>query len=587
MTLESVLIEKSTTRHEGSDLITSVSGTPGKSDLDERNEAKTFVQSHAGDGTNASDQYVHGMRLAAVLFSVVIALFIVALDQTIMSTILTTISAEFDSFSKVGWITSAYMLPMVCLAPSYGKISIAFGRKYTACVGIVVFEVGSLICALANSMDMLIGGRVIQGLGGSAVQAMVVVIISEAVPINKRPQAMTLIGTTFSIASVCGPFVGGAFTTHVTWRWCFYINLPLGAIALTLLLSVFHPPRPQGDLKTKLSKIDYLGTFLIASGLVLVLLAVTFGGNEYPWRSGAIISLFTTGGAILAVFVYYNFFVSTSPLILKEFVTSAQVMASAFAAFLNFAYFMSLETYLAIYFQVIYNASAWQSGVYLLPLVVTVSVASVVNGFFIKFTSYTKISMMISGVLSPIGVGILLLLGTHASTGTRIGLLIPAGIAVGLSFQTTLLSAQLKAPGHVPGSMILVITFVNFMRTLGGVIGVIMSQLMLMERGTHYITEAIRTHPQYTALASVPAKTFLSSPKAIWSLPSEARDLILDSFMKALNDVFYLNLAFACLMFVAACFTTNRRIPKANQIAHAKENGEECSVVEYVESGSD
>ncbi|KAM9915317.1 hypothetical protein OXX80_014145, partial [Metschnikowia pulcherrima] len=119
--------------------------------------------------------------------------------------------------------------------------------------------------------------------------------------------------------------------------------------------------------------------------------------------------------------------------------------------------------------------------------------------------------MMISGVLSPIGVGILLLLGTHTSTGTRVGLLIPAGIAVGLSFQTTLLSAQLKAPGHVPGSMILVITFVNFMRTLGGVIGVIMSQLMLMERGIHYITEAIRTHPQYTALASVPAKTLLSS----------------------------------------------------------------------------
>ncbi|OBA18058.1 MFS general substrate transporter [Metschnikowia bicuspidata var. bicuspidata NRRL YB-4993] len=527
-----------------------------------------FIQSDAGDGTTATDQYVNGARLPLILTSVVIAMFIVALDQTIVSTILTVVSDEFGSFSKVGWLTSAFILPVACLAPLYGKVSIAFGRKYTLCVGIVIFEIGSLVCALANSIDMLIGGRVIQGIGGGAVQAMVVVIISESVPINKRALSMSLIGITFSVASVSGPFIGGAFASHVTWRWCFYINLPLGAIALVLMLTFFHPPRPLGHIRAKLSKIDYLGTILISAGLVLVLLAITFGGNEYAWDSAAIICLFTIGGVVLVVFAVYNFLLSKNPLILKEFVTTPQILGSGFMAFFNFAFFLSLVNYLAIYFQVIFNASAWQSGIDLLPLVISVSVASAFNGIFIRYLYFIKVPMMISGILSPIGVGILLLLDRDTSTSAHIGLLIPVGVSVGLQFQSTLLSAQLKAPGHIPGSMILVTVFVNFMRTLGGVIGVTMSQLMLLTRGSEYISQAIVDNPDVPALASVPAKTLLSSPSIIWALPSDARDLVLDAFMKALHDVFYLDLAFACLCLIAAAMSTNKMIPKADEIEH-------------------
>ncbi|GEQ67378.1 hypothetical protein JCM33374_g1042 [Metschnikowia sp. JCM 33374] len=548
--------------------------SPNSSPPAESPQPKKFIQSDAGDGTTAADQYVHGTRLSLVLISVVIAMFIVALDQTIVSTILTVVSDEFGSFSKVGWLTSAFMLPVACLAPSYGKISIAFGRKYTLCIGIVIFEIGSLVCALARNIDMLIGGRVIQGLGGGAVQAMVVVILSEAVPINKRSLAMSLIGITFSVASVSGPFVGGAFATHVTWRWSFYINLPLGAIALVLMLLCFHPPRPSGHIRAKLAKIDYLGTLLIAAGLVLLLLAMTFGGNEYAWNSAAIICLFTISGVIMVVFLGYNFFISKKPLILKDFVTQPQILASGFMAFFNFAFFLSLVNYLAIYFQVIFNASAWQSGIDLLPLVVSVSVASAFNGIFIRFTYFIKIPMMISGILAPIGVGILLLLGRHTSTSTRIGLLIPSGVSVGLQFQSSLLSAQVKAPGHIPGSMILVTVFVNFMRTMGGVIGVVASQLMLLNRGSIYISETIKANPEVTVLAKIPAKALLSSPKIIWQLPSHARDLVLDAFMKALKDVIYLDLAFACFALISASFTTNKRIPKADQISHSEKKSD-------------
>lgn len=525
-----------------------------------------FTQSDAGDGTNAADQYVHGLRLVSVLASVVISLFIVALDQTIVATILTVVSDEFQSFSKVGWLTSAFMLPMACLAPSYGKISIAFGRKYTMAFGIVVFEIGSLVCALSNSIDMLIGGRVIQGLGGGAVQAMVVVVLSESVPINERSLAMALIGITFSVASVGGPFIGGAFTTNVTWRWCFYINLPLGAIALVLLLCFFHPPKPQGQIRAKLAKIDYVGTLLLTAGLVLLLLAMTFGGNEYSWKSAAIICLFTLGGSILVLFCYYNFFISKKPIVIREVISVPQILASALFAMFNFAYFMGLVNFLAIYFQVIFNASAWKSGVEMLPLVISVSLSSAFNGIAMRYTYFVKVTLLLSGILSPVGVGILLLLGRDSTLAQRIGLLIPAGISVGLQFQSSLLSAQLKAPGNVQGSMILVTVFVNFSRTIGGVIGVVTSQLMLLNRGAIYLSEAAAANPGVAELAAIPAKSLLQSPDTIWSLSSAARDIVLDAFMKALKDVFYLNLGYAVLCMLASFFTTNKRIPKGDEI---------------------
>lgn len=532
-------------------------------------QLKKFIQSDAGDGTKATQQYLHGYKLVLTLVSLVATLFILALDQTIVLTLLTKVSDEFGLFSKVGWLTSGFMLSMACLAPSYGKISIAFGRKNTLAAAIVIFEIGSLIAALAVNMDMLIGGRVIQGIGGGAIQAMVVVILSECVPINKRLLAMALIGITYSVASVCGPFIGGAFTTHVTWRWCFYVNLPIGGIAFVLLFVAFNPPPPQGKLWVKLARIDYVGTFLITAGLVLVLLAATFGGNEFSWDSGAVISCFVLGGLLLIAFVVWNFKFAKEPLIDKEVVKVPQIMASSLSACFAFMFFMGLMNYLAIYFQVIYNASAWQSGIDLLPFIITVSLTATFNGIFMRLTYFIKVTMMISAILGPVGVGLLLLLGRNTSLGARIGLLIPAGVSVGFTFQSTLLSAQVKAPGHLEGLMIMVTVFVNFCKSLGGVVGVVASQVMLLTRGLIYLDQAFKDTPELSSASSIPRKTLLQSPEIIWKLPEAARNAVLDAFMKALKDVFWLNLAFAFVALIFAVFTTNERIPRKNQIQHS------------------
>lgn len=545
---------------------------------------KKFLQSDAGDGTKASQQYLHGYRLVFTLASLVITLFIVALDQTIVLTLLTQVSSEFGSFTKVGWLTSGFMLPMACLAPSYGKVSIAFGRRNTLAAAIVIFEIGSLISALAQNMDMLIGGRVIQGIGGGAIQAMVIVILSESVPIHKRALAMALIGVTFSVASVCGPFIGGAFTTHVTWRWCFYVNLPIGGVALGMLLAAFHPPPPQGAIWEKLAKIDFVGTFLMVAGLVLVLLALTFGGNEFTWNSATVIVLFVVGGVVLLAFIGWNFLLSKEPLIEGKVVTVPQIVAASLCACFSFMFFMGLLNYLAIYFQFIHNASAWQSGIDLLPFIITVSLSSTFNGVFMRYSHYIKIPMMISAIFGPLGVGLVLLLDRDSTIATQIGVLIPAGVSVGFQFQSTLLAAQVKAPGHIEGSMIMVTVFLNFCKSLGGVLGVVTSQVMLLARSRVYLGEDIKNSGNLSANASVP--TLLHSPELIWNLPQPLRNAPLDAVMKALKDVFYLNLAFAVMALFCALFTTNKKIPKKNQVQHSDDKPEEKEQTEEISSNS-
>ncbi|EGW32036.1 uncharacterized protein SPAPADRAFT_138981 [Spathaspora passalidarum NRRL Y-27907] len=547
-----------------------------------------YIEADAGDGTRAHEQYLSGISLALTLASCITSLFLVALDQTIVSTVLTTVGDQFNGFDKVGWLTAGFMLPMACLAPSYGKISIAFGRKWTLFVGIIIFETGSLICALSKSMPMLIGGRVIQGVGGGAIQATVMVILTECVPISRRPLVFASISIVYSTSSVLGPLIGGALT-KVSWRWCFFINLPIGGVALAVLTFGFKPPKTVGSMREKLAKIDYVGTFLLASGLVLVLLALTFGGIEYPWRSAAIIVLFTLGGLVIITFFIWNFNYSKNPIILKDFLYINRVLAANLSSMFNFAFFIANLTYLALYFQVIFNASALQSGIYLLPMVISVCVSSFCNSMFISITKLIKPTMVLSGLLSPVGTGLFLLLGKSSSLGLRIGILIVCGISIGLQFQSSLLSAQLVSPKSIPGALILVTVFQNFLKNLGATVAVNIAQLLFQTTGTDYINNLTESLPRdsmdHQVLMKFTAKELIANPRLIQYLPDSTRELLLDQYMKAFKNVFYWGLALGSVCFVCSLFTTNKRLPNLKDIDRGDQTPDEDDDEKENESG--
>lgn len=535
------------------------------SQLESQNDAKRFFESDAGDGTTRKEQYLTGMELISCLISILMCLFLVGLDQTIVATILSHVGQEFNSYNNIGWLTSGFMLTVCIFTPIWGKLSIIFGRKNSFLLCIVLFEAGSLICALSNTMNMLIGGRVLGGIGGGGIQVLAYIVIAEIVPIEKRPLSMALVGATFAISSVLGPIIGGLFTSYVTWRWCFYINLPIGGLAFGMLLFLYNPPKAHGNFKEKIKSIDYFGIFLLISGLVIFLLALTFGSqNRYPWNSAAIISCFTVGGILMVVFCVWSFLFSKNPLIPFELIKVGPLSAAALTAFSMFGYFFGTVIYLVFYFQVLLGKSSIQSGISLLPIIIAMVVSSVAGGIIIHKTKYIKPFNIFAGVLAPVGMGTICLLDIDSSTSKKIGCLIILGIAIGLQVNICLISAQISAP-KTPGSTILSTTLINFSRALGAVIASCLSQTVYTSSFTRYYTEALKNETNeeiIKELRNLTAAQLNASTNLIDGLTQAAEHFVKIQIMKAIKNVFYMSLSFACLSFITCLFMTNKRLPK-------------------------
>ncbi|CAI5756858.1 unnamed protein product [Candida verbasci] len=564
---------------------------PIESDIENQQQKEHFKESDAGDGTTTNDQYLHGLKLGLCFFSLFLCLFLFALDQTIVVTILTTVGNQFDAFDKVGWLSSGFLLTMAVFIQPFGKLSIIFGRRWVMVAAIILFEAGSLMCALAPTMNVLIGGRVLAGIGGSGIQGLVFVIVSEVVPIDKRPIGMAIISVTFAVASVLGPLIGGAFTSHATWRWAFYINLPIGGFALVVFLYSFRPPTPRGNYLKQLKEFDYLGTCLLIAGCVLLLLAITFGAGDFAWDSAAVIVNFILGPVLLILFCIWNFRFSKNQVIATPIIKSPQIVASTLSLSGVFTAFIVFMIYGSIYFQVVKDASAIGAGLHLLPCIISVVLSSIFSGIMIQKFKYVKPFNVASAIIAPIGCGLLCLLDVDTSFSKQVGYLILIGVGAGLQMQPAIISAQIKAPKS-PGGMIMTTVFINFFRSITSALGADLSDAVYQASFNNIFKSSFNklTNESIKAeIEKVDIKDLSSSSSLIRSLSPEAEHFVKSQIVKSIRNVFYMCLGFSIITVFACVFITNQKLPDMSHLKDEKKKEDEKDKVkeDVVKSSSD
>ncbi|KUI71427.1 Putative HC-toxin efflux carrier TOXA [Cytospora mali] len=487
--------------------------------------------------------YPSGLKLTLLMTSVFMAMFLVALDRLIVSTAIPQITDDFHSVTDIGWYGSAYLLTNCAFQLSFGKLYTFYSVKWVLLTTILFFEVGSAICGAAPSSVAFIVGRAIAGLGSAGIMSGAITVIVYAIPLHKRPLFQGLFGAVFGLASVIGPLLGGAFTSNVSWRWCFYINLPFGGIAMVFIFFLLQvPDRETTHLpnRQKLSQLDFVGLIMLLPGTICLLLALQWGGLTYAWGNGRIIALLTLGAILLIGFVLVQIFMPDTATVPPRIFVQRSIMAGLWSTFCIGASMMILIYYLPVWFQAIKGVSAVNSGVRLLPMVLPMVVSSITSGVLISKIGYYTPFMLFGVVLLSVGAGLLTTLQVDTGEGKWIGYQVIFGFGMGMTFQAPNLAAQTVLPTHdVPIGTSLML----FSQLLSGAIFISVGQNVLDN-------ELLRN---LAGIAGFDASTILNSgATTITALPEPLKSLVLVAYNAALRKTFQVGLVMTCLTIFGA-----------------------------------
>ncbi|KAF3187666.1 hypothetical protein TWF788_001884 [Orbilia oligospora] len=531
------------------------------------------IVSRGGNPLEEEIVYPSGAKVLLILVGLMLAVFLVALDQTIIATAIPKITDRFKSIDDIGWYGSAYFLTSTALQPTFGRIYKIFSIKGTFLVAIFLFELGSLICGIAPNSTSLIIGRAIAGLGVGGIFSGGIVILAYVLPLEKRPLAFASIASMWGIASIVGPLLGGAFTDHVSWRWCFYINLPLGVISVAVVLLVLKIPReanPEGlTVLERVRQLDLIGAAILIPAVVSLLLALQWGGVTYPWNNAKIIGLFVCFGGLIIIFIFSQWKLGEAATLPPRILKQRTVLSSLiFACFFGAAFFVDVY-YLPIYFQSVKGSSATKSGIQVLPILLSCVLSSIVSGGLITALGYYTPFLIGGMLLYAIGAGLITTFDVDTNSAHWIGYQVIAGLGVGVGFQVPILAVQtvLHIDDIPVGTAI-----ITFFQSLGGALFISVGQNIfsngLKEGLERYIPEV----PSSVFLLS--GATEIKDVLASLGLQDRLPD-VRKSYMVGLKDTYRLDVALACCAFVAACFLEckNIKAEKEKKEAEAKEKG--------------
>ncbi|WP_240661312.1 MFS transporter [Streptomyces sp. WAC 01438] len=499
---------------------------------------------------------VHGRRRAArprgnVLISIgalLLGLLLAALDQTIVSTALPTIVSDLGGLEHLSWVVTAYLLASTAATPLWGKLGDQYGRKRLFQTAIVIFLVGSALCGAAQDMTQLIGFRALQGLGGGGLIVLSMAIVGDLVPPRERGRYQGLFGAVFGATSVLGPLLGGLFTQHLSWRWVFYINVPVGIVALAVIATVLHIPRRR----TK-HVIDYLGTFLIASVATCLVLVASLGGTTWGWGSPQVIALSVLGAVLVAAFVAVERRAAEPVLPPKLFRVRTFTLSAVISFIIGFAMFGAM-TYLPTFLQVVHGITPTMSGVHMLPMVAGMLLSSTGSGQIVSRTGRWKVFPIAGTAVTALGLLLLHQLDAHSSTALMSTFFFVFGLGLGLVMQVLVLIVQNAVPYEDLG---VATSGATFFRSIGASFGVAIFGTIFATRLGDELTAALRG----TDLPpGVSPGTLEADPRGIEALPAALRPPALDAYSNAITDVFLYAVPVALLGFALAWFLKEDRL---------------------------
>ncbi|MDX3590641.1 MFS transporter [Streptomyces sp. ID03-2B] len=474
--------------------------------------------------------------------ALLLGMLLAALDQTIVSTALPTIVSELGGLDHLSWVVTAYLLAATAATPLWGKLGDQYGRKKLFQTAIVIFLIGSALCGIAQNMPQLIGFRALQGLGGGGLMVLSMAIVGDLVTPRERGKYQGLFGAVFGVTSVLGPLLGGFFTEHLSWRWVFYINLPIGVVALVVIAAVLHIP-----VRREKHTIDYLGTFLIASVATALVLVASLGGTTWAWSSPQIIALAVLAVVLLVAFIAVERRAVEPVLPLKLFRIRTFSLVAVISFVIGFAMFGAM-TYLPTFLQVVHDITPTMSGVHMLPMVFGLLITSTASGQIVSRTGRWKVFPLAGTALTAVGLLLLHNLDENSSTWLMSAYFFVFGAGLGLVMQVLVLVAQNSVSYQDLG---VATSGATFFRSIGSAFGVAIFGTIFANRLTGQLTDALAGQSLPTG---VDAGRLAADPRAIGQLPADLRPGVLGAYSTSITDVFLYAVPVVLLAFVLAWF---------------------------------
>ncbi|KAJ2723494.1 hypothetical protein GGI07_002619 [Coemansia sp. Benny D115] len=473
-------------------------------------------------------------KLYAIVAGLTLLYFISALDTTILATVYIDISDRYGDMSNGIWIITSYLLSNTAVQPLYGKFSDIVGRFESVSVAAVVFCIGSVLCAVSNSMGMLIASRAIQGIGGGGLMAMVSVILSDVTTERDRSKYTGFLAASWGVASAIGPVMGGAIVENSSWRIIFWINLPVCVPTLVVLFFSLSIPRPQGTVMEKLRRMDFLGALTFQVFIIPLIIAMSWGGQGYRWVSGRVLG--TIGGCTLMaiVFLVVEWKVAREPIIPLRLFRIQNVTASSLGHFCMGACIYAPLMFIPAWELSVKQASEINAGLHLLPLMGSMVVAAGVSGALTtRFGKYRQF-IWACGIFIALGNSLLVLFDQNTSNAQRIGTLILTGLGLGFGVQTMLIAAQCSVKGL---DMAATTTVVIFMRTAGGIFALSISSSIFNNRLRTEAVSLISRFPQYASIihAAIDDQSVIGKST---TMPEDVKNGLVAMFQNALHKVF-------------------------------------------------